>query len=106
MKLSRDDLILYGAAAALAFLAWKVATRGVAGATSDIVSGMVGGVFDAAGGVIGGAYTALPDPIKPSSDRNIVYQAASLPVRMLPGSSSDETLGTWLYNITHPNEKF
>lgn len=39
------------------------------------------------------------DAINPTSDKNIVYQAANSIVKALTGQ--DETLGGWLYSVTH-----
>jgi len=43
----------------------------------------------------------VPKVVNPASDQNIVYQGVNAVVRKLPGASNDDTLGTWLYNITH-----
>lgn len=99
MKLSRDDLILYAGAAGLAFIAWKLYTRGIGGAVKDATAGVIGGVFDAVGGAAEGAYEALPDAVKPSSDKNLATRVVNAGVRALPGTSRDETLGTWLYGL-------
>lgn len=101
-----EKLALYGVLIGGGLALLYVAQRGIGGTARDVTAGILGGVFDAAGGVITGAYEAIPQPIKPSSDKNIVYQGANKIVQALPGSSNDETLGTWLYSITHPNERF
>lgn len=105
-KAKLDNLMVYGAVGGVLLAVVYIASRGVAGATKDIVSGVVGGAFAAVGGALEGAYTAVPDVVKPSSADNIVYGAANQTIRVLPGSSRDETLGTWIYGVFHPNERF
>lgn len=83
-----------------------ITRNGVEGTARDLTSGLVKGVVGAASGVLQGAYNALPEGAKPTSDKNVIYSGANAVVRTLPGASNDETLGTWLYNITHPNESF
>jgi hypothetical protein len=41
------------------------------------------------------------EKFNPASDRNAIYQGANNLVRMLPGTSRDETLGTWIWGIVN-----
>jgi hypothetical protein len=54
----------------------------------------------------GQAYDAVIenlDVVNPASDQNVIYQTVNSGVQAATGSQ-DATLGTWLYDITHPNE--
>jgi len=92
---------LYALAGGAVLLALYIAARGAKGAASDIVGGVLGGAIGAVTGAVQGAYEALPEPIKPSSQNNVIYRGAGVLVRQLPGSNDSSTLGTWLYDITH-----
>lgn len=80
----------------LLWLAWK----GAAGAGRSLG----GGAVDFLGGIIGGANDALPEPIRPTSDKNLAYQGVNAVGGTLTGQK-DFTLGSWVYDFTHPNEK-
>lgn len=48
--------------------------------------------------VVGKVAKSLPsvgNALNPASDQNLAYKGVSSIVQALPGSSSDETLGTW-----------
>lgn len=51
------------------------------------------------------AYRTLPSEVpiavNPASDKNLVYEGVNAIVRRLPGATKEDTLGTWLYNVTH-----
>lgn len=79
---------------------FNIYNKGIRGAVSGAVSGIVGGAFDAAAGVVDGAYTALPEAIKPSSQNNIINRQVDKAVRALTGDDT-QTLGGWIYDITH-----
>lgn len=44
------------------------------------------------------------DMINPASPDNVAYQTVNKGVEYLPGATPGATLGTWLYDITHPGE--
>jgi hypothetical protein len=92
-----QKIALYAGLGALAY----VMIRGIGGTAKDLTSGIIGGVFDGVGGVLAGAYEAIPEPIKPTNNENVIYQGVNGLVRVLPGADEHSTLGTWLYDITH-----
>lgn len=94
-----EKAIVWGVAIGGGLLLLKLAKAGIGGTVRDITAGVVGGVVDAATGAVVGAYTAIPDAVKPSSDQNIIYRSVNGVIQVLPGSSDDETLGTWIYGI-------
>lgn len=99
MKLTKENALLAAGGVVAVLLLYKLTTRGVQGTMADLTGGIITGAVDAVSGVVGGAYSALPEPIKPSSDKNIIYRGASSLVQALPGSAKDETLGTWIYGL-------
>ena len=101
-----DNLMFYGLLAGAGVAVVYLMVRGVGGTAKDITKGVISGAVDAAAGILQGAYEAVPDSVKPTNDNNVIYQGANAVVHQLPGADSSDTLGTWLYNITHPNEKF
>ena len=60
-----------------------------------------GGAVDLVGGVLSGIDGALPEPIRPSSDKNVVYGGVNTIGGAVTGQGSDFRLGVWLYDITH-----
>lgn len=100
--MSRDieKLIFYGGLIGAGVFVLYVATRGVKGAVSDITGGIVSGAVDAVGGAIYGAYNALPQTVRPESDKNIVYQGINGIGSTVTGDK-DFTLGGWIYDVTH-----
>lgn len=46
---------------------------------------------------------AIGNAINPLSDQNLAYKGANAVVQSLSGNST-ASLGTWLYDITHPGE--
>lgn len=96
MKLTRDDLLTYGMAAAAAFVAYKFATRSASDFGKDIGGGIVGAVS----GVIKGGYEAMPEAIKPDSQKNIIYRGVNGIGSTITGDKKF-TLGGWIYDVTH-----
>lgn len=103
--------LLYGALLGVGLLAFSVYRKGVSGTASDLAGGIVKGVAGAVGGVVGGVvsaagdvvadgYDALPNAIKPSSDKNVAYQATNKIGAAITGDKNF-TFGGWLYDITH-----
>lgn len=64
-----------------------------------------GGAVDFVGGLLSGANDALPEEIRPTSDQNLAYRSVNAVGGTLTGQS-DFSLGSWVYDFTHPNEKF
>lgn len=57
-----------------------------------------------AGAAVEAAET-VGEAVNPVSDQNIVYQGVSAVVDVVDdGQRNGATLGTWLYDITHPGE--
>ncbi len=76
-----------------------IMVRGASGAGQDVGKAAVGvviGVVEGAAGAINGAYNALPETVKPSSGKNVIYQGVN---KVVPGKN--QTLGTWIYDLTH-----
>lgn len=101
-----EKLAFYGVIAGLGAAVIYLLLRGLPGAAKDAGRGLGGAAVGAVFGLIEGAYEAVPDWADPVSDKNLVYQTESKIIQLLPGSSRDETLGTWIYGLTHPFEKF
>lgn len=98
INLDKESLILYGVIAGIGFVAVSVALNGAGGTARSVTKGVVGGVLEGVGGALQGAYEALPDPVKPSSDKNVVYQGVNKIGEKISGNKN-WTLGGWLYDV-------
>ena len=83
-KLLNTDAAKWAAVAAVAAVALYFIGRKVAGAVADNAAN------------IGAA-------VNPVSDRNIFYRGTNAVGGALSGSS-DWSLGSWIYDVTHPND--
>lgn len=81
-----DDLLLIAAAGALIGAWWY--WRGRPAPAPLIVPSIL-------------VNAAPKDFFNPASDQSLWYRGANAVVPQLPGATKDDTLGTWLYNITH-----
>jgi len=63
-----------------------------------------GGAVDFVGGILSGANDALPEPFRPTSDQNLAYKGVNAVGGTLTGQK-EFSLGSWVYDFTHPNEK-
>lgn len=99
-NLNIEKIVIYGGIGLAGFLVFSVWNKGVQGTAKDLASGLVGGVVGAAAGIVEGVYTAIPNPVKPSSQDNFINQGIEKIGRELTGEK-DFTLGGWIYDITH-----
>jgi hypothetical protein len=81
-------------------LVLKIAQSGIKGAAAGIVGGVIEGAFDATAGILQGAYNAVPEAVKPSSEKNIIYRAVNGVGSTISGNQSFD-LGGWIYDATH-----
>lgn len=95
-----EKAVFYGGAILGGLLVLKVLTSGVKDTAAGLVSGVIEGAFDATAGVLQGAYNAIPEPIKPSSEKNIVYQGVNKVGEVFTGDAQFD-LGVWIYDKTH-----
>lgn len=87
--------LLAGGAALLAVL--YVSARGA----GNVGRSVGGGAVDLVTGIVSGAVEALPEPIRPTSDQNVIYRGVNAVGGAVSGEGSGWTLGGWIYDITH-----
>jgi hypothetical protein len=92
--------VFYGVAILGGLFVFKILTSSVKDATAGVVGGIIEGAFDATAGVLQGAYNALPEPVKPSSPNNVVYQGVNKVGEVFTGDAQFD-LGVWIYDKTH-----
>lgn len=92
--------VFWGAAILGGLLVLKILNSGIKDTTAGIVGGVIEGVFDTTAGILQGSYNALPEPIKPSSENNVVYQGVNKVGEVFTGNP-DFDLGVWIYDKTH-----
>lgn len=92
-NIAKQDALLIGAAALVGYLVLRN--------SKAIGSTIGGGAVDLVGGVLSGIDGALPEPIRPSSDKNVVYGSVNAVGGVVTGQGSAFTFGGWLYDITH-----
>lgn len=88
-----------GAAVFVGVLLW-LSWKGANGAGRSLG----GGAVDFVGGILSGANDALPEPFRPTSDQNLAYKGVNAVGGTLTGQK-EFSLGSWVYDFTHPNEK-
>ena len=59
-----------------------------------------GGAVDLVSGVLQGIDAALPEPIRPSSDQNVIYRGINAAGGAVTGQGESWTLGGWIYDVT------
>lgn len=92
--------VLYGVAILGGLMLLSIYNKGIKQTTSDVVSGVLGGAFEGAAGVLQGAYNAIPEPVKPSSENNVIYQGVNKIGSTITGNTGFD-LGEWIYDATH-----
>lgn len=95
LKAIPAPVLIAGGGAALVLLYLKVNGAG------NVGEQIGGGAVDLVGGVIRGAVNALPEEIRPTSDKNIAYRGVNAIGGAISGEGSAWTLGGWIYDITH-----
>lgn len=95
LKSIQAPVLIAGGAAALVLLYLKLNGAGSVGQQIG------GGAVDLVGGVVRGVVEALPEEIRPTSDRNLIYRGVNAVGGTVSGEGSAWTLGGWIYDITH-----